>query len=332
MTTSIQRAAQLSLKQLHYLIALHASLNFTRAADACFVTQSTLSAGIKELESTLSASLVERDRQKVLFTPLGQEVVALARRLLSDASDLMARCQTDHAPGAGQWRLGAIPTIAPFLLPPVLRALRERMPALRVLLREEPTQALLSALEAGEIDMAIIALPMDTGRLRVRSLFSEELWLVCGPEDALSKKEPPPLSKLNTEHLLLMGEGHCLSDHTLQACSPKQRQRVAESDHIEATSLATLVQMVEAGLGVSLLPEMAIKSQWLTQGRVLARPLAAPAPKREIAMVMRPTHIRQDIEDALFEIITLGRKPKAMGARRSTIKKAPNRRLGGSEG
>jgi LysR family hydrogen peroxide-inducible transcriptional activator len=323
MNTYLRAATHLSLKQLHYLVTLRATLNFTRAAERCFVTQSTLSGGIKELEASLDCHLVERDRQNVLFTPLGEEVVALAQRLLSDAGDLVQRCEEAHAPGRGQWRLGAIPTIAPFLLPPLLRELRESLPHLQVLLREEPTDLLLRALEAGELDMAIIALPMETGRLRVEPLFSEELWLICSPEDTMGKVDHPNLARLHVERLLLMSEGHCLTAHTLQACSPAQRQRASSRSEIEATSLATLVQMVEAGLGIALLPEMAIKSQWLTQGRVLAKPLAAPAPQRQIALVMRPTQTRPEVEDELVRIARLVGRPKFTGARRSRIKKAP---------
>lgn len=324
MTPTYSRlATQISLKQLHYLVTLRETLNFTRAAERCFVTQSTLSGGIKELESCLDSCLVERDRQNVLFTPLGEEIVVLARRLLSDAGDLMQRCEDAKAPGQGQWRLGAIPTIAPFLLPPLLRELRKTLPKLQVLLREEPTHVLLQALDAGELDMAIVALPMDTGRLRVEPLFSEELWLICGPDDAVGQIDQPRLAKLQTERLLLMSEGHCLTDHTLQACTRSQRERAASHSEIEATSLATLVQMVAAGLGIALLPEMAIKSQWLTQGSVLAKPLAAPAPTRQIALVMRPTHTRREVEDAMVRIARAMGRPKIMGARRSSIKKAP---------
>jgi LysR family hydrogen peroxide-inducible transcriptional activator len=316
-------ATQISLKQLHYLVTLRDTLNFTRAAERCFVTQSTLSGGLKELESSLDCQLVERDRQNVLFTPLGDEVVTLARRLLSDTGDLIQRCEDAKAPGRGQWRLGAIPTIAPFLLPPLLRELRQSLPHLQVLLREEPTDALLQALEAGDLDMAIIALPMDTRRLRVEPLFSEELWLICSPEDAMVKVDQPRLAKLQAERLLLMSDGHCLTDHTLQACSPTQRHKANSPSQIEATSLATLVQMVEAGLGIALLPEMAIKSQWLTQGRVLAKPLAAPAPQRQIALVMRATHTRREVEDEMVRVARLVGRPTVTGARRSRIKKAP---------
>lgn len=323
MTTYSRLATQLSLKQLHYLVTLRDTLHFTRAARLCFVTQSTLSGGIKELEASLSAQLVERDRQNVLFTPLGNEVVALARRLLSDAGDLIQLCDDAKAPGQGQWRLGAIPTIAPFFLPPLLRELRQTLPKLQILLREEPTDLLFQALEAGELDMAIVALPMDTGRLRVEPLFSEELWLICGPNDAMAPIDQPRLAKLQAERLLLMSEGHCLTDHTLQACTRAQRERAASGSEIEATSLATLVQMVAAGLGIALLPEMAIKSQWLTQGSVLAKPLASPAPTRQIALVMRPTQTRREVEEEMMRIARSMGRPKVSGARRSNIKKAP---------
>lgn len=322
MPAALRAAANLSLKQLYYLVTLRETLNFTRAAERCFVTQSTLSGGLKELESTLGVHLVERDRQTVRFTPLGEAVADLAHRLLSEAHDLIDRCQVEQDPAQGELHLGAIPTIAPFLLPGLLRGLRAEMPQLRVILREEPTHVLLQLVDRGELDLAILALPMDLGRLHSEHLFSEELWLVASSADAYAKLKEPRLSKLDTHRLLLLSEGHCLSEHTLQACERAQRGRNLPVSEIEATSVATLVQMVEAGLGVALLPEMAIQSRLLQGSDVIARPLATPAPKRDIALVRRPTQTPNVVTDTVLRLAKAMRPHQPTGAKRSQVSRA----------
>ena len=302
MTTRLGAAALVSLKQLAYLVALAETLNFTRAAERCFVTQSTLSAGIRELESALAARLFERDRQSVALTPMGQDLLGRARAVLSQTLDLVEAAQAAAGPFEGTVTLGAIPTIAPFLLPPLLRALRRQMPALIVLLREQTTAELLRALDAGDIDLALIALPMDVGRLQVLPLFSEELWLIAAEDDPHARLVNPRVQQIDLPRLLLLGEGHCLREHSLEACTSGRRGRQRAPSSIEATSLPTLVQMVEAGLGVALLPEMAIKAGFLVGSAVVARPLAAPAPRRQIALVARPTTPRSALLARLQEM------------------------------
>lgn len=273
-----------SLKQLQYLVALAAQLNFTRAAAACFVTQSTLSAGIKELEDILGARLVERDRQNVLMTPLGAEVAARAQAILAAAQDLAELAAGAAAPMSGLLRLGAIPTIAPFLLPRALPLLRARHPALRLALREDLTAALLARLRDGQLDFALIALPHDTAGLRVEPLFDDALWLVGRKDDPQVKPRTVPVTPALTDRLLLLEEGHCLRDHALLACGAAQP---AAAGGVEATSLLTLVQMVESGFGIGLVPEMAVKSGLAQSPTLVVRPLAKPAPHRTVALVAR---------------------------------------------
>ncbi len=295
-------AKALSLRQLSYLVALAETLNFTRAAERCFVTQSTLSAGIAELERSLDVVLFERDRQSVMSTAIGQELVARARLLLGQTVDFVRAAQAAAQPLQGTVTLGAIPTIAPFLLPRLLRAMRRELPLLTVLLREAQTAELLASLDDGEMDFALIALPMDVGRLRIYPLFTEELWLIAAEDDPASRGIAPAVSQLDLGRLMLLAEGHCLREHTLQACGSGRRGRAAEPSAIVASSLPTLVQMVEAGLGVSLLPEMAIKAGFLTGSRVLARPLAAPAPRRQIVLLARPTTVRAQLAARIQEL------------------------------
>jgi LysR family transcriptional regulator, hydrogen peroxide-inducible genes activator len=320
--TNHQAASNLSLKQLHYLVMLAHTLNFTRAAQACFVTQSTLSAGIQELESALGVQLVERSNKRVLLTAIGQDTVARAQTLLALGGDLMAAAKHSADPLNATISLGAIPTIAPFMLPSLLRTLRQQAPTLRVLLREEQTEHLLHAVDTGELDAALIALPMDTGRLHVWPLFEEELWLITSTAESLAAKAAPTLKGLDLHRLMLLGEGHCLREHTLAACPTTRRGKATQPSDIEATSLTTLIQMVEAGLGVSMLPAMAVRAGLLNASEVVARPFASPAPKRVVALVSRPT---QANSSALAQVkalaIALG-KPSMGGAKRSRTKPA----------
>lgn len=275
-----------SLKQLHYLVVLSEQLNFTRAADACFVTQSTLSAGLKELEQALGVQLVERNRQKVMMTDIGQEVVVRARAILSAAHDLSEFAARAAEPMTGTLRLGIIPTIAPFVLPQWLPLLRERYPKLRLALREDLTANLVQRINDGDLDFALIALPYETGDLRVKVLFDDSIWVVGRRNDPEVQGRTVDPERLSNDRLLLLEEGHCLREHALQACG----KTLGKSDlSLEATSLLTMVQMVESGLGIGLVPEMAVKSGLTDSPALLAKPVAEPSPKRVIALVTRST-------------------------------------------
>jgi LysR family hydrogen peroxide-inducible transcriptional activator len=272
-----------SLRQLQYLTALAERRNFRHAADACFVTQSTLSPGIKELEATLGTRLVERSTRAMRLTPAGAEVVARARAIIAAAEDLANFAKGVREPFSGPLRLGVIPTIAPFLLPPVLAALRARYPALKPFLREDLTANLLERLRGGSLDFALIALPYETGELDVRALFKDPFWFVARADDPLAASKSISVRQLRPEHVLLLEEGHCLRDHAIRACGPRE----GRGNMLQATSLTTLLQMVEGGLGVTLLPEMTLKSGILTGTRLIARPFATEVPSRTIALAMR---------------------------------------------
>ena len=300
-----------SLKQLRYLVALCDQLNFTRAAESCFVTQSTLSAGLKELENVLGAQLVERDRQTVLMTPIGLEVVNRARTILAATQDLAEIAAGTGTPMTGLLRLGVIPTIAPFLLPHSLQVLRERYPDLRLALREDLTADLLLRLGDGQLDFALIALPYDTANLLVEPLFDDELWIVGRKGDPELKARRVDVTPSISDRLLLLEEGHCLRDHALYACGTSIRR---PSEGVEATSLLTLVQMVESGLGIGLVPEMAVR-RGLTKGaNLVARPLAKPSPQRTIALVTRRSTSRLADLNALAEVVRRSNGSGAWGA------------------
>ena len=289
-----------TLRQLAYLVELSERLNFRVAAEAQFVTQSTLSAGIKELETLLGVQLVERDQRHVRLTAVGEEVAARARELLAAATDLAETARSAARPLSGLLRLGAIPTIAPFLLPRVLPALRRAHKELRLQLREDLTERLLERLRAGSLDVALIALPFDTGDLHVREVFEDEFWFVAREDAPAAREKEVAIRKIDTGDMLLLEEGHCLRDHAITACGPR---RGTWEPRVEATSLTTLIQMVEGGWGVTLLPGIALDAGILKGTRLVARPFAPPAPSRTLALVARRTSTRRRDADLLADFV-----------------------------
>jgi LysR family hydrogen peroxide-inducible transcriptional activator len=292
-----------SLKQLEYLVALADTLHFGHASERCNIAPSTLSAGIRDLENVLEVPLAERTKRSVLITPIGKEVVARSRRLLRDAKDIMTLAASNRDPMSGDIRLGVIPTISPFLLPRVLPAINEKHPRLRLYLREEQTAQLLSRLRSGEIDVALIALPYDIEGLTSRIILEDKFQFACNENHPLAKKKTVPLSALINEPLMLLEEGHCLRGHTLDAC---QFHNVQIRAQFEASSLHTLVQMVASGIGVTLLPELAIDGLITTGTSIKLVPLSNSA-SRQIGLVWRQSSLRsRDFEilgDALKSMV-----------------------------
>lgn len=283
-----------SLRQLGYLVEVADRLNFRAAAEASFVTQSTLSAGIKELESLLGVELVERDPRGVRLTPAGEEVARRARTVLASAQDLVDSARGAGEPLDGIFRLGVIPTVAPFLLSGVTSKLRTEYPGLKLHLREDLTERLLERLRAGDLDAALIALPFDTAELAVTELFEDEFWFVARDDDPNAKKKEMLVRDLEPGSVVLLEEGHCLRDHAIAACGARGAKAKAV---LEATSLTTLIQMVEGGLGVTLLPELTLKAGILKGTRLIARPFSSQVPSRTVALVSRPAGARRtDVE------------------------------------
>lgn len=278
-----------SLKQLRYLTALHEHGHFGRAAAACFVSQSTLSAGLKELETLLDAELVERNNRNVVFTALGNDVVARAKIVLREAEDLVDLVASARAPLSGPLRLGVIPTIAPYLLPKVLPSLREKYPKLQLYLTEDLSQRVIQKLEDGSLDLVLLALPYDCGDAVTLPLFSDGFQFVCRKDHPLAREPEVDLINLRDSPLLLLADGHCMRDHALAAC--RLSQATAASGYA-ATSLPTLVEMTASGLGVTLLPDMAVKSHVQKGGPLVARPLEHEEASRQIGLVWRATSAR----------------------------------------
>jgi LysR family transcriptional regulator, hydrogen peroxide-inducible genes activator len=274
-----------SLRQLSYLLALHEHGHFGRAAAACFVTQSTLSVGIAELERLLGATLVERTRRSVRFTAVGEEVVTRARGLVRAAEDLTAVAQGEREPLVGGLRLAAIPTVAPFLLPQMLPAVARAWPRLELTVREMLTGQACEALARGSLDCVLLALPVACGAVETVPVLTDRLLLASvagGAEQALS------LDELDARRLLLLEDGHCLKDHALAACD----LRVEAEAPLVASTLHTLVRLVDAGLGFTLLPEMAVAAGMLDGTRVRARPVEDIAAERRVALAWREGHAR----------------------------------------
>jgi LysR family transcriptional regulator, hydrogen peroxide-inducible genes activator len=302
------QASSLSLKQLSYLLAVAQTLNFTRAAELCFVTQSTLSGGIAELERNLGVQLVERDRQRVAMTAIGEEVVRRAQDILSASQDLFARAQLAADPASGEFALGIIPTIAPYVLGRILTQCKAQFPELQLRVRESQTRVLLDEVEHGELDAALIALPFPLGKLTAYPLFEEQLRLVAHHHDPLNKGKPRKLAEIDARHLLLLEKGHCLRDHTVSACSANNKPEQSGFGQVEATNLNTMVQLVNSGIGCALLPDMAIEAGILHGTQVELVTLLAPLPTREIALVTRASHPKLAlIENDLCKLIRPGK-------------------------
>ena len=257
--------------------------HFGRAADACFVTQSTLSAGLRELENLLGVTLVERTRRVVRFTPLGSKIAEKALRVLRETEELTDMARAEGKPLHGELRLGVIPTIAPFLLPAMLPRLRGQWPNLKLFLREETSQAACDALHRGQLDCVLLAMPYSCGDVDKAPLFDDRLFV------AFPRGEAPPEAivepgAIDEHRLLMLEDGHCLKDHALSACNrPELRAEAA----MMGTSLHTLVQMVDNGLGVTFVPGMAIEAGILEGTRVDARPLKSDHGFRSVALIWR---------------------------------------------
>jgi LysR family transcriptional regulator, hydrogen peroxide-inducible genes activator len=290
-----------TLRQLAHLVALADAGHFGRAAAASHVTQSTLSASIKELEETLQAPLVDRTRRKVVFTPLGLATAERARAILDDTDALVRATAAESEPLSGPLRMGVIPTIGPFLLPAILPKLRRAYPKLRLYLVEDLTERLVAQLHDGKLDVALLALPYDCGNVESRILFQDTFCVALPREHRLATTDTIKLRDLKAAGLLLLKEGHCLREHAMEACRLTDPRDV---EPVEATSLHTLVQMVDNGLGVTLLPQLAIDAGILRGTRLAVAPLAGGDPARDIGLIWRKGTGRQGEFEVLADEIT----------------------------
>lgn len=274
----------LTLKHLRYFQALAQHRHFGRAADACAISQPALSLQIKELEALFGVALVERNAREIRLTSVGEALLDKARGILLAVGELDDLARAAKGPLAGRLRMGVIPTVAPYLLPRIIAALSDRLPELDLHLREAMTEVLIAELQEGRLDVAILALPISEPTLTEFALFDEDFVLVRPAEDA-GNPVPSPQT-LQTMRLLLLEEGHCFRDQALSFC---QMDSTRPGALMEGSSLSTLVQMVGAGMGVTLIPDMAVDMETRSADVAIAR-FPAPRPRRTIGMVWRKSN------------------------------------------
>ncbi len=323
----------MNLRDLRYLVALAEHRHFGRAAESCHVSQPTLSTQVRKLEDELGVSLVERAPRQVLLTAAGQDIAARARRVLAEVDQMRETARRTRDPEAGTVRLGLFPTLGPYLLPHVVPRIRARFPRLELLLVEEKTEAVLAMLREGRLDAAVLALPLHEDWLEAEFLFEEPFMLAVPEGHPLALRRDLRLSELGDQHLLLLEEGHCLRDQALEVCG---LAGAGEKEGFRATSLETLRQMVAAGVGVTLLPMLAVKPPVSPSGNLRLLPFRDPPPSRRMALVWRRSSAMADFLGKLAQVLRelppgLLDAPVASGtgrgpARRSTDRAAPTGR------
>jgi LysR family hydrogen peroxide-inducible transcriptional activator len=279
-----------TLTQLRHLIALNAHHHFGKAADACFITQSSLSTSIKGLEKILGQQLVERTKRKVMMLPLGIEVVNRAHYVLREVEDITDVANAASFPLSTPIRLGVIPSIAPFLLPRVLPAIKKSFPNLKLHLREEQSGALIQYLKNGELDLLLLAFPYSVEGLESHIFAEDPFWIAFPKGHAYSQEERVPFKELNQQNLMLLSDGHCLREQIINAFG---RENVRIKDNFQASSLHTLVQMVNNGLGLTVLPKMALDTGVIKSTQLQVRPLEGPHTSRDIGLAWRKTSARK---------------------------------------
>jgi LysR family hydrogen peroxide-inducible transcriptional activator len=286
----------MNLRDLHYLIAVADLRSFVQAADRCCISQPTLSTQIKKMEDELGIQIFERTNKKVLPTELGEQIVASARRILKEQNNIKELAATAQDPLAGNLRFGAFPTLATYLFPQLVPLIKRDLPRIRLILVEEKTEQLLQQLKSGQMDCALLALPIYEDFLESQALFDDEFLLAVADSHPLASKSQVEQDDLNGEHLLLLDEGHCLRGHALQIC---QTVGADEEQDLRATSLETLRQMVHAGTGITFMPRIAVRDE----PGIHYVPFAAPAPSRTIGLVWRKTSARGELIRRLTELV-----------------------------
>lgn len=290
----------MNLRDLKYLVALADLRHFGQAAEACFVSQPTLSTQIRKLEEELGVTLIERAPRNIMLTAAGQDAVQRARRIVADVEEMKESARRSRDPESGTLRLGVFPTLGPYLLPHIIPGLRERFPQLELLLVEEKSDVLLQRLRDGKLDAALLALPLHDEQLQAQFLFDEPFLLAVPAQHPLARKKTLRIDALNEETLLLLEDGHCLRDQALDVCRLSGAQ---EKSGFRATSLETLRQMVASGVGVTLLPALSVHAPIVQPDGIHLVPFTAPAPSRRIALVWRKSSALENLLQSLADVI-----------------------------
>ena len=294
----------MNLRDLKYILAVADTRHFGRAAERCFVSQPTLSGQIKKLEDELGVIIFERTNRSVEVTPIGQAILAHARLLLEQA-DAITQVATAHRdPLAGPLRIGAIPTLSPYLMPLILIPLKRRYPQLRLVLSEEITESLMRRLHQHELDAVLIATPVEDPELETLPLFDEPFWLAHPREHTLNTKDEIRAEDLEQIDLLLLAEGHCLTHQVMEVCHLTERSQQGEMADLRAASLETLLQLVGAGFGCTLVPALAVRGGWMTDTGIIARRLDLPDAYRRISLAYRRSFPRRAALEAFAGVIS----------------------------
>jgi LysR family hydrogen peroxide-inducible transcriptional activator len=293
----------MNLRDLKYLVAVADYKSFRKAADATFVSQPTLSMQIKKLEDFLQVTLIERTNKKVLMTPIGLEIVSIARKILQDADNISTIAKAAKNPLIGELKLGAFPTLAPYLFPNIIVDIVKKFPDLKMLLVEEKTEILTNKLKVGQIDLAFLALPINEPELEFVKVFSEDFYLAVPKNHKLAKQKSVTTKDISDEKIMLLEDGHCLREQALEVCSTIG---ALEDKSFRATSLETLRAMVSAGSGITLMPKIAIKDD----KNIAYIPFESSKnnstkPQRDIALVWRKSSVRKELFKKIAEIIKI---------------------------
>jgi LysR family hydrogen peroxide-inducible transcriptional activator len=313
----------MNLRDLKYLVAVADTRHFGKAAARCFVSQPTLSGQIRKLEDELGVMLFERTNRSVEITPAGEVILAHARLILEQADLIQQLARAQRDPLAGPLRVGVIPTLSPDLMPLILLPLKKRHPQMKLVLSEELTDALLERLRNHEIDGALLATPVEEPDLESLALFDEPFWIAYPRKHPFYTRERITLRDLRDEQLLLLSEGHCLADQALEVCRLRERQTQGDMDDLRAASLETLIQLVGAGFGVTLVPALALRGSWTTDSGVVAQPLAVANAARRVVLVSRRSFPRRAALQAFAEVIldNLPNTVQVIGRQKRTRKK-----------
>lgn len=299
--------SMISIKQLSYALAVEKTLHFKKAAELSHISQSAMSTALHELERQLGIQIFERDNKKVLITPLGNQVLALARTIVLQIEDLQRLADTQKTPLSFPLTVGVIPTIAPYLLPKILPKLNSEYPQAKLNIVEEQSHVLVDMVRRGELDTAILALPFPCEGLLSLEFFKEDFYWVTLKSDKHAHQKEITNNELNHCNLMLLKDGHCLKDHILDACSFSEK----DANHgFSATSLNTLIQMVLGEMGTTLIPEMALEQLVSQNNELSAVHLDEPGPHRRIAFVFRPNYTRTSSIEALLEICKQALEPR----------------------
>lgn len=301
----------MNLRDLKYVIAVADTRHFGRAAERCFVSQPTLSGQIKKLEDELGVALFERSNRAVEVTPVGKDILMLARELVERADAIARLARTHQDPLAGPLRIGAIPTLSPYLIPLILKPLKKHHPQMRLVLSEELTAVLLERLRNHEIDAALLATPAAEPGLETLPLFDEPFWMVCPRRHPLHAKDKITRRDLEHADLLLLAEGHCLASQVMDLCRVQERDGHGDMADLRAASLETLVQLVGAGFGCTLVPALALRGTRDVDAGIVATELDLPDAHRRVSLVFRQSFPRRAALEA-FAAVIRGQLPQTV--------------------